>query len=122
MEEIEKAARAYIHGKYNPWLYMKMVECFKAGAEWNCTHTWKDAQGEDLPEIDREVIALIQDPDDAWITKVVFAHRPDPKGWYGKSISTGVVEHYTPKTYDNGGWNIPNVVWWLDVKTPNMEY
>lgn len=93
---------------------MKMVECFKDGAEWNCNHALKDAQGKYLPEIGREVIAFIQDQDDAWITKVVFAHRPDTKGWYGKSISTGVVEHYTPKTYGNGGWNIPNVKYWLD--------
>ena len=93
---------------------------FIAGAEWNSTHAWKDAQGEDLPEIDREVIALIQDEDDAWITKVVFAHRP-PKHWDGKNILTGEVTRYTPKTYDKGEWNIPNVKFWLDLELPKIE-
>ena len=27
-------------------------------------------------------------------------------------------EHYTPKTYDKGGWNIPDVKYWLDVELP----
>lgn len=93
---------------------------FEAGAEWNSTHAWKDAQGEDLPEIDREVIALIQDEDDAWVTKVVFAHRP-PKHWDGKNVLTGEVTRYTPKTYGKGEWNIPNVKWWLDLELPKIE-
>lgn len=69
---------------------------------------WKDAQGDDLPEIDREVIALLDNG------KVVFAHRP-PEYWDGKDIITGKVTRNYPKTYDKGGWNIPNVKWWLDV-------
>lgn len=76
---------------------------------------WKDAQGDDLPEIDREVIALLDNG------KVVFAHRP-PEYWDGKEIITGKVTRNYPKTYDKGGWNIPNVKWWLDVdKLPNVE-
>lgn len=75
---------------------------------------WKDAQGDDLPEIDREVIALLDNG------KVVFAHRP-PEYWDGKDIITGKVTRNYPKTYDKGGWNIPNVKWWLDVdKLPNV--
>ena len=73
---------------------------------------WKPADGDDLPEIDREVIALLDNG------KVVFAHRPNPDGWDGKSLTSGKVEHYTPKTYDKGGWNIPNVKYWLDVELP----
>lgn len=77
---------------------------------------WKPDDGDDLPEIDREVIALLNNG------KVVFAHRPDPKGWDAKSIITEKVEHYTPEIYGKGGWNQPNVKWWLDVdKLPNME-
>ena len=30
------------------------------------------------------------------------------------------VEHYTPKTYDKGGWNIPDVVLWLDLDNPQL--
>lgn len=76
-------------------------------------NVWKPADGDDLPEIDREVIALIDNG------MVVFAHRPDPKGWDAKSIITEKVEHYTPYTYGKGGWNQPNVKWWM--KLPKMD-
>ena len=83
---------------------------------------WKPADGDDLPEIDREVVVFVQNfPDDAGIMKVAIAHRPNPNGWDGRNILTGEVDHYTPKTYDNGGWNIPDVRWWLDLDLPNME-
>ena len=77
---------------------------------------WKDAQGDNLPEIGREVIALIQDCKGMY--KIVFAHRPNPDGWDGKSLSTGEVFHYEPKTYDKGGWNMPDVKYWLDIDLP----
>ena len=92
-------------------------------ASWQKGNFWKPADGDDLPEIDREVIALegIVDPtatDCLCGYKVVFAHRPTQEGYDGKSIATGEVEHYTPKTYGKGGWNIPDVKYWLDVKLP----
>ena len=76
-----------------------------------CATPWKDAQGDDLPEIDREVIAILDNG------KVVYAHRP-PEFWDGKNIITGEVTRNYPKTYDKGGWNIPNVKYWLDVELP----
>lgn len=79
--------------------------------EINYATPWIDAQGDDLPEYDREVIALLDNG------KVVFAHRP-PEYWDGKDIVTGKVTRNYPKTYDKGCWNIPNVKWWLDVKLP----
>lgn len=83
---------------------------------------WKPADGDYLPEIDREVVVFIQNfPEDAGIMKVAIAHRPNPNGWDGRNILTGEVDHYTPKTYDKGGWNIPDVKWWLDLDLPNME-
>ena len=82
--------------------------------EISCATPWKDAQGDDLPEIDREVIALLDNG------KVVFAHRP-PEYWDGKNVGTGKVTRYYPKTYDKGGWNQPDVKWWLDCSLPNME-
>jgi hypothetical protein len=83
---------------------------------------WKPADSDDLPEYDREVIVLTQPyPLKDSEFAVHFAHRPDPKGWDGKSVTTGKVEHYTPKTYDKGGWNIPNIVYWLDVKLPKNK-
>ena len=72
---------------------------------------WKPADGNDLPEIDREVIALLDNG------KVVFAHRP-PEYWDGKNIVTGKVTRNYPKTYDKGGWNMPNVKYWLNVRLP----
>lgn len=95
-------------------------------AEWILNNLWKPADGNDLPEIDREVIALVglegffEIPPDEPVKlsyKVVFAHRP-PEYWNGKNILTGeVTRHYT-KRYDKGGWNIPNVKYWLDVELP----
>lgn len=80
-------------------------------AEWVLNNLWKSADGDDLPEIDREVIALLDNG------KVGFAHRP-PEYWDGKDIVTGKVTRNYPKTYDKGGWNIPNVKYWLDVELP----
>lgn len=75
---------------------------------------WKPADGDDLPEIDREVIALLNNG------KVVFAHRP-PEYWDGKNTITGKVTRHYPKTYGKGGWNIPNIVYWLDVELPKEK-
>lgn len=91
-------------------------------AKWQKEHLWKSADGNDLPEIDREVVAFQEifpiDVDVPSLLKIVIAHRPNPEGYDGKSFVTGEVEHYTPKTYDKGGWNIPDVKWWLDVELP----
>ena len=76
-------------------------------AKWQKQHLWKPADGDDLPEIDREVIAILDNG------KVGFAHRP-PEYWDGKNIVTGKVTRHYPKTYDKDGWNIPNVKYWLD--------
>jgi hypothetical protein len=105
--------------KIKTGLKMAHMTSFKAGAKWQKENLWKPADGENLPDIDREVIVFTQNfPDDAGIMRVAIAHRPDPKGWYGKSITTGKIEHYTPKTYGKGGWNIPDVKWWLDCLMP----
>ena len=53
--------------------------------------------------------------------KVAIAHRPNPNGWDGRNILTGEVNHYTPKTYDKGGWSIPDIKWWLDLELPKTE-
>ena len=91
-----------------------ICNAFKAGAKWKAENLWKPADGDDLPEIDREVIAILDNG------KVVYAHRP-PEYWEGKDIATGKVTKNYPKTYDKGGWNIPNIKWWLDCSLPNME-
>ena len=87
-----------------------------------CATPWKDAQGDDLPEIGREVVAFQEifptNVDVPSLFKIVVAHRPNPEGYDGKSIATGEVEHYTPKTYGKGGWNIPDVRFWLDCSMP----
>ena len=120
-EELEEAAVEYCGG--NKGSDARVRAGFLAGAKWQKENLWKPADGDDLPEIDREVIALkgIVDPtatDCFCGYEVIFAHRPDTKGYDGKSITTGETKHYTPKTYGEGGWNIPNVVYWLDVELP----
>ena len=77
-------------------------------------YPWRDADGDILPDIDREVVVLLKDG------KVSFAHRPNPEGWDGKSITDNNIRHYDVKTYDKGGWNIPDVKWWLDANIPEI--
>ena len=112
-----------IHGKkvisYREWLTPEQA---LRAVELARENLWHPADGDDLPEIDREVVVFTQNfPNDAGIMKVAIAHRPNPNGWNGRNILTGEVNHYTPKTYDKGGWNIPDVKWWLDLDLPNME-
>lgn len=75
---------------------------------------WKIADSDELPEIDREVIALTTEG------KIVFAHRPK-ESWTGKNIITGKVETFYPKLYGKGGWNVPNVLFWLDINIPDID-
>jgi hypothetical protein len=108
----EFAEREYEGGSYDRGCLSKGYYwgC-KAGAKWQAENLWKPADGDCLPEIDREVIALLDNG------KVVFAHRPS-EHWDGKNIITGKVTRYYPKTYDKGGWNIPNLKYWLDYPLP----
>ena len=87
----------------------------KDGAKWKKEHLWKPANGDDLPEIDIEVIALLNNG------KVVFAHRPHKGKYIGKSLTTGNIEAFENKTYGDGGWNVPHVVWWLDIELPKEK-
>ena len=88
----------------------------------NRESAWKPADGDDIPEIDREVIVLTQSyPLEGNEYAVSFAHRPNPNGWDGKSVTTGEIEHYIPKTYGKSGWNIPDVKWWLDLDLPKPK-
>ena len=116
-EQIEQAAHL-IKGKSRNREFIAFVQ----GALWADAHLWHLADGDYLPEIDREVVVFTQDfPNDAGIMKVGIAHRPDPKGWGGRNILTGEVNHYTPKTYGKGGWSIPDVKWWLNADFPFKE-
>lgn len=130
-EGLEEAATLYAKEEYsrkNPatlpnrcvGCYAPLMYAFKAGAEWQMmANLWKPADGDDLPEYEREVVVFTQVfPDDTEMMRVAIGHRPNPDGWDGKSLSTGKVEHYIPKTYGKGGWNIPDVKFWLDVKLP----
>jgi len=125
-EDLEEASDSYIktHGEILGF----GRQTFKAGAKWRKGHLWKPADGDDLPEIDREVIVLINYNaqcnihDEEYPTyRVGFGHRPNPDGWDGKNIDTNEVTHYTPKLYDKGGWNAPNIVYWLDARLPYEE-
>lgn len=143
-EQIEKAAEEFaginydIEEEADSFYHHVQKEAFIAGAIYADAHPsnpykdviehmssntyrvwkenlWHDAQGDFLPEIDREVIVLCING------KVCYGHRPNPDGWNGRNIITDEVNHYTPQIYDKGGWNIPDVKWWLDCKLPNME-
>lgn len=87
------------------------------GALWADAHQdhWHDAQGDDLPPINKEVIVLLDNG------KVCFAHRPVESYITISIINHSEREEYYPKHYDKGGWNISNVKWWLDVAIPTEE-
>ncbi len=125
-ENLEEASRNYADNEeYGDDVYFAIKAAFKEGAKWQKEHLWKPADGDELPEIDREVVAFQEifptDVDVPSLLKIVIAHRPNPEGYDGKSITTGQVEHYTPKTYDKGEWNIPDVKFWLDCDLPKNE-
>lgn len=128
-EDLEEAADNALSNVLNIHEIVNIRSClemFRYGAKWQKANLWKPADGDDLPEIDKEVIVLvgIKNPvttDSMWGCEVAFAHRPNPDGWDGKSITTGKVEHYDVQTYDKGGWNIPDVKYWLDCELPKME-
>lgn len=108
-EEYNKIVNECIYGKEEP-----VSEELERAAR---NHLWKDAQGDDLPEIDREVIALTQPyPNDEHL-KVVFAHRPTKytKVWNSDLGEEQVVEI---ERYGKGEWNIPDIKYWLDVELP----
>ena len=123
-KDLEEAAK---HHLYSNILYDDVyvgnptdkdcIEMFKAGAQWQKEHLWKDAQGDDLPEIDKEVIALIEA---FGHYKVIFAHRVDENAEIHTSIDgKPLVLH--PKRHDKGGWNIHDVKWWLDLELPKIK-
>ena len=95
------------------------LEIFKAGVQWQKENLWKPADGDDLPEIDREVIVLTQKyPLKGSEYTVSFAHRPYKGKYIGKNLTTGNIETFENKTYDKGCWNQPDVRWWLDAELP----
>lgn len=99
----------------------RMISAEAKGAKWADAHLWHPADGDDLPEIDREVVVLYQRyPLEGNEYAVGFAHRPR-EFWDGKNIATGEVTRYYPKRYDRGGWNSPNIKWWLDLDLPKKE-
>ena len=123
-EDLEEAALLYLSKYYDTsiiWDEDKkcVVRDFKAGALWQKENLWKPADGDDLPECDREVIAILDY--DFGHYKVVYAHRPNPNGWDGTNIDTGEKEHFEPVIYDKEGWNQPHVLYWLDARLPYEE-
>lgn len=119
MTKLEVAANDYAY-KNHSWLKdalptLAAVESFVRGAEWREKNLWHDAQGDDLPEIDREVIVLLDNG------TICFGHRPVERYTVISLTNHSEMEEYYPERYGKGGWNIPNVKWWLDCNLPNLE-
>ncbi len=114
-----RVACAYIgRGLEDNCIYLQdVMQGWEYGEEDTLKSLWKDAQGDDLPAIDREVIALIDYAGNGYY-KVVFAHRPDPERKVSTSLLTGKKSYIQAKTYDKGGWNQPHVKFWMDVELP----
>lgn len=112
--------KIYVHVRHKPCeiTFSEVKEEGVSNIEYTRTDaTWKLADGDNLPEIDKEVIALVEE---YGYYKVVFAHRP-PEYWDGRNILTNEVTRNYTKRYDKGEWNQPNVKWWLDLELPKME-
>lgn len=123
MTTLQKAAHEYACRNHQ-WLKDALPtlagqKSFVAGGKWQLEHLWHDAQGEDLPEIDREVIVLCDDGYGCY--KVCFGHRPNKQGIDGIRELTKTPYHIEAKTYGKGGWNIPDVKWWLDADLPKED-
>lgn len=120
---IAESASNYMRGRaialsFKPLALGDVKDAFICGAEEmerliDSSMWWKSADGSELPAIDREVIALTTEG------KVVFAHRP-MESWTGKNIVTGEVTTYHPERYGAGGWNWPDIKWWLDIDIPML--
>lgn len=118
---IAESASNYMRGRamalsFKPLALSDVKDAYMCGAEEmerliDSSMWWKSADGSELPAIDREVIALTTEG------KVVFAHRPK-ESWTGKNIVTGEVTTYHPERYGAGGWNWPDIKWWLDIDIP----
>lgn len=116
-EQIEQAA--YQYGNCFEKHFELASMAFIKGAKWTDANLWHSATGDDLPELEREVVVFTQK--EGLSPRVGIAHRPNPKGWDGTNISTGEVEHFVPKTYGKGGWSLPDVKWWLNADFPFKE-
>ncbi len=88
-----------------------IVNAFQGGALWMESKAWELASRR-LPEIDREVVVLTQEPP-CKMYRICFGHRVNPNEQVhvnGKG--------YMPKGYGKGNWNIEGVVYWLDLPHP----
>lgn len=95
-------------------IFNSMETAVLFGLNYAEKNMWKPADGDDLPELDREVIVLI-----GKYNEVGYAHRPNPDR---NSIETDDEEDCSDtETYDKGGWNIPDVRWWLDLELPKVD-
>lgn len=121
---IAKGASDYMTGRamalsFKPLRLSDVKDAYLSGAEnmerlIDQSMWWKIADSDEPPKIDREVIAITTEG------KVVFAHRPK-ESWRGKNIITGKVETFYPKRYGKDGWNMPDILFWLDINIPDIE-
>lgn len=114
MKAEEKAMRAY--PDHEGLVFDDERKAFVKGYEQALKDIWhKATDTNDLPEIDREVVALQGLKGGGY--RIVFAHRPQAS-WVGTNIFTGEKTVRKPKRYGKGKWNMENVKWWLDVELP----
>ena len=108
-EQIEQVAHL-IKGKSRNREFIAFVQ----GALWADAHLWKSADGDDLPEIDREVIVFTQT--ERQYPKVAIAHTMPMGDWKQFDGNRYYLER-------NGevGWSLPDVKIWLDCKMPFKE-
>ena len=110
-------------GRYDP--NMPRRKAYIQGATEALDDLWKPADSDDLPESDREVIALegVKDPTapDCYCSyRVVFAHRVREDAEVPANIDDEPMTLH-PIGYGEARWNSPDVLWWLDLDIPKVE-
>lgn len=108
-EQIEQVAHL-IKGKSRNREFIAFVQ----GALWADAHLWHLADGDYLPEIDREVIVFTQT--ERQYPKVAIAHTMPMGDWKQFDGNRYYLER-------NGevGWSLPDVKIWLDAPLPFKE-
>lgn len=117
-EEFESEWKRYCDSKGGGAVTMNLKDVAHHFAKIGYEQAQKDFRWhsieESLPPYDEEVIALTDMMHGKKLSSascICYAHRPNPKGYNGKSIITGKVSHYEPMTYN--GWNIEGVKYWM---------
>jgi len=121
-EDLEEAARkiatrhSHITGDT---YYANDAWFFKKGAQWQKEHPWKPADGEDLPELEREVVVLV-DNFGKLIPKLAKRTYHLIENFVDEDTGEIISIEKTNEVGDVINWTEP-AIYWLDINLPKLE-